>query len=1210
MRSLRLAVLAVLLGAILWPATAFASRPANDDFANAIALPADASSYTATGTNVDATQEAGEPEEYGVSGAHSVWYSWTPASSGTAVFTTCDSGFDTVMAVYTGSTVSSLNQVAFSDNNALVGCGTYDGSSAVIFQGVAGTTYSIQIYGADNATGTFALHHNPEPPNDNFADAIGTNGGLTISGFNVSATKEAGEPDHAGSGGGASVWYRWTAPVTANVPITTCGSSFDTLLAVYTGTAVGSLTPVVSDDDSHICGAGSTQSAVTISAVKGTTYDIAVDGKDGATGAISLHIPPVNDDFAGALPVTSSVYGVNQNATAEPGEPDDEPGASGGESVWYTWTATFTGTANANVCLASSDTVLSVYTGSSIDALTPVASNDDSDTCGTGSTHSAVSFAATQGTVYDIEVDSKNAAGDFTLSLPPANDDFADAQTVTGLPVEATGRSVLATKEAGEPNHGGDPGGASIWYSWTAPSSGPVAISTCGSDFDTTLGVYTGSSVSALTTVAENDDSTFCGTGSDQSAVSFSAVAGTTYAIAVDGHGGASGDVRLNVGAPANDAFANAQPLPSNGGTVTGSTVGASRETGEPEHAQVTGSRSVWYSWTAPAGGRVSIDTCNSTFKTLLGVYTGTSVANLTQVAADEYSSFCGGGSTRSQVSFVATAETTYMIAVDTALEQPGSLTLTLAFTPFPANDAFADATSIPGTAATVTGSNVGATLESGEPENAGDAGGASIWYSWTAPASRQVIIDTCGSDFDTTLGVYTGAAVDSLTAVASDDDSSFCGTGSTASEVSFAAVAGTVYMLAVDGHGGATGDLVLNVGAPVNDDFAAATPIPGAVATVTGTNVAASKEIGEPDHAGNAGGASVWYSWTPSLSGPVTIDTCGSDFNTLLGVYTGTGLTSLTPVVSDDDSGACGAGSTQSSASFTATAGTVYRIAVDGLNGATGAINLEVAGDAVTPETTITSAPTGTITDATPTLNFTANVANSTFACSVDSGPFSSCTSPFTTPALADGPHTVTVVATDPYGNVSAPASANFTVDTSNGGGTTTTTTAPVTTTTTTTPGTTTTATTPMTTTTTPGTATTTGTTTTTATPAGTGTAEFTIRSVKQRASRVIVVIVPGTAGKAVVTVTVPAVSLVKNPKGCRAAAKIAGAGCPKLVTVIGAAHGSDRAGVPLTLRLGLKHAAKVALSRGVKLQATVTVVYRLANGISATKTVRLTLT
>src|SRR6266516_2922514 len=76
----------------------------------------------------------------------------------------------------------------------------------------------------------------PAEVNDRFANRLplsGTN--LTVTGSNTNATKEAGEPDHAGNGGGKSVWWTWTAPADGEVQITTDDSSFDTLLGVYLG---------------------------------------------------------------------------------------------------------------------------------------------------------------------------------------------------------------------------------------------------------------------------------------------------------------------------------------------------------------------------------------------------------------------------------------------------------------------------------------------------------------------------------------------------------------------------------------------------------------------------------------------------------------------------------------------------------------------------------------------------------------------------------------------------------------------------------------------------------------------------------------------------------------------------------------------------------------------------------------------------------------
>jgi hypothetical protein len=123
----------------------------------------------------------------------------------------------------------------------------------------------------------------------------------------------------------------------------------------------------------------------------------------------------------------------------------------------------------------------------------------------------------------------------------------------------------------------------------------------------------------------------------------------------------------------------------------------------------------------------------------------------------------------------------------------------------------------------------------------------------------------------------------------------------------------------------------------PANDDFANAQGLTGSSATTTGTNVGATKEAGEPNHAGNAGGKSVWYKWTPQASGTATLNTAGSNFDTLLAVYRGGAVNSLTQVASNDDENNAG-GVITSKLSFAATAGTTYRIAVDGYNNGAGA--------------------------------------------------------------------------------------------------------------------------------------------------------------------------------------------------------------------------------------------------------------------------------
>jgi hypothetical protein len=132
---------------------------------------------------------------------------------------------------------------------------------------------------------------------------------------------------------------------------------------------------------------------------------------------------------------------------------------------------------------------------------------------------------------------------------PPSNDNFANAQPINGCTGTVTGNNDGATKETGEPSHDPTDSGsgsprASVWYKWQAPATASVTFDTIGSNFDTILAVYTGSSVGALTRITFQDD---IDPGViQQSQVTFAATAGTVYMIAVDGYAPETGNIKLN----------------------------------------------------------------------------------------------------------------------------------------------------------------------------------------------------------------------------------------------------------------------------------------------------------------------------------------------------------------------------------------------------------------------------------------------------------------------------------------------------------------------------------------------------------------------------------------------------------------------------------------------------------------------------------------
>ena len=352
--------------------------------------------------------------------------------------------------------------------------------------------------------------------------------------------------------------------------------------------------------------------------------------------------------------------------------------------------------------------------------------------------------------VISVEPDAR-----VSINAAPANDMFANATTIsttTGNSGSATGTNVQATREAGEPTPLATSvwgsSGKSVWYSWTAPVTGPVTLTTQGSNYDTMLALYSGSSITGLTSLGANDD---VSSGNVWSSVTANVAAGTTYRIVVDGWNNRSGSIKLNwsvtPGAPSNDAFANATVITGSQGDQSGTTANATRETGEPSHGGSGGAHSAWYRWVAPGDGNVTFSTSGSAFATLLGAYTGGSVASLTTRATGTSPS----GQTYRTMTFAVTSGTVYMVAIDGVSGASGATSLGWNFTAV----APVTAPSAPGwglAPITVTGTSATASLTA--PTSDGGA-----------PISRYTVTCTGSGTTRSNWGTGTTITVASLTA-------------------------------------------------------------------------------------------------------------------------------------------------------------------------------------------------------------------------------------------------------------------------------------------------------------------------------------------------------------------------------------------------------------------------------------------------------------
>ncbi|HVE58564.1 MAG TPA: VCBS repeat-containing protein [Pyrinomonadaceae bacterium] len=260
-----------------------------------------------------------------------------------------------------------------------------------------------------------------------------------------------------------------------------------------------------------------------------------------------------------------------------------------------------------------------------------------------------------------------------SANAAPVNDNFANAQLLNGNSGTVPATNVGATKEPDEQAHALNRGGKSVWYKYVAPADGVLRV-TASAQFNTLLAVYSGSSLSTLKLITANDnDASQIG-----STVYFGVKTGLTYYIAVDGkyfegYGTVSGNT-LSINylfddAMPNDHFVNAATLsnnlPINSASLTN--VGASKENGEPNHANNPGGKSVWFKWQNPHSTVKSYsftlehhsltNPSNGSFP-LFAIYTGSSVDALTEVAHTDTS-------TLRKLIIQAQPNTTYFIAVD-----------------------------------------------------------------------------------------------------------------------------------------------------------------------------------------------------------------------------------------------------------------------------------------------------------------------------------------------------------------------------------------------------------------------------------------------------------------------------------------------------------------------------------------------------------------
>ena len=429
----------------------------------------------------------------------------------------------------------------------------------------------------------------PDPVNDDFINAAKLSGeGGLVEAFNNFATIEPGEPVHSlSSSPVGSLWWNWSPSKSGQAIIDISGSDIDGLVAIYYGTELGDLEVLAAnypvdgkrDDFAHF------------DAVQGKTYRIVIASKDeGDVGYIRLRaeIGGIVDENPPYLTIENPPNGLvtsEERVVISGTAIDPSPNASGVRDVQVRVNGSFAlqaiGSEEWSIPLLLKDGINSIEiiavdfsnniskpTLLEIDYQAPDVPNDH---FGNASILNRETFFA----------DGKN--NDFSLLQDVNNKDELFIQ-INGIQLEEQGytfdslsnRKIIinstptkgseinvfyknwlskivntnkATREVNEPSHANNEGGASVWWSFTAPFDGVLSLRTINTKVDTILGVYQGNRVGELSLIQSNDDDPLLKNlegNPGLSRIDQALSKGTTVKIAVDGFGGLKGDLGVS----------------------------------------------------------------------------------------------------------------------------------------------------------------------------------------------------------------------------------------------------------------------------------------------------------------------------------------------------------------------------------------------------------------------------------------------------------------------------------------------------------------------------------------------------------------------------------------------------------------------------------------------------------------------------------------
>ncbi len=643
--------------------------------------------------------------------AEDVWLRYVATQTGTCTVSTCGlTGGDSVLAALSSCAGPEL---ACNDDS----CGL---QSTVAFPVSAGNTYYIRI--ADFAGGTHsgsvsisvtapATNENCDPSNPVLALGVPQFGNNTGATTDVFLNDICGP--FVGSGGSADLFYQFTAPAADTYRFNTCGSTIDSVIAVFGGCPADEFSNLLGCND-DFCGA---QSSVDIPLGAGQHVYVRVSSYTGGPqGAFQVMVnvapPPAANEACGAsnplvtlgVPEFGDTTGAATDAFITLAQ--CTPFGSGGErDLYYRFIAPSAGCYDFSLCGSGFDTHLAVFGGCPVDENSNLLGCND-DFCGLQSQVSGLTLAANQ-EVYIRVAGYGGAQGTFTLLVSNAAPPPPPCITCVGTTVTEV-ETDCGIAPGGDFVNGGcnSPIGAvtsvslgdvicgtgafngatrdTDWYEFSIGSAQQVTM-TGTADFPFAMVIIDTNCPPALLSTFTNTAA--CGVGSTTACLNpgtyrafFAPQFASLVACSACGGGPAGNGYSLSItgvsctppepGAGDDCAMPIVVSAPS---STPGTTIGAA-----PSAANCVGTApDVFFRLTAPATGSYTIDTCGSAYDTSLAVYTDCTFATVLGCNDD----FCG---LQSGLTLDLTGGSTYIIRVGGFASQSGNFTLNISAPPIP----------------------------------------------------------------------------------------------------------------------------------------------------------------------------------------------------------------------------------------------------------------------------------------------------------------------------------------------------------------------------------------------------------------------------------------------------------------------------------------------------------------------------------------------